>query len=342
MKIILFLIAGLTIFCTFSCRKTSTCDVFPDATTVTDFQDVALLHPDTTILGEDYYINSFTLYDTLLFIETNNEQGSWSVFSLNTLQAEKILFPKGHAANEFLSPSSCWTAQFVTQNDSLYTILYDFSAGKAYKANLSRKTAHDINHLEHLKQQTPRHLDRYIYLSDSSYIIRRMTLKKQPKELIFYNGDRQIVKECFHFINQICVPDKDHNALAATIEYSCFHDKLIIAHHYSNTINILSLSADHGKSISLGEKPFSQDNILNLRKRRKDFFLSICCQKDYFAILCFCWKRNRHSILTFDYNGNPLKEYDFEEKIKDFEIDDYNKHIYALDSEKGVLVRYSF
>ena len=332
-----------------SCNPSQTVG-FEKVDYVEDFPEIKQLEPDT-VLNYGFFIHFFSVYDTLLVLETNATEGGWKIASLNDYQIYREQFNTGNGFGEFKIIPSCWQANLFTENDSIFAVTFDFGDGKRYKTNLSATDDGSHSNMKRICPDVPVHLDNYVYISDSVYVIRETVWGNgKPKKISLFNGEQRINIKSFEILNDIVVLlDDPSNVLSASIDYSKEHDKLIMSVLNSNTINIMSLlNPEEYKSICLGSKMTTIEEAIALFSNPEfdksanciysNLDKAICCE-DFFAIVTH---RNigYDEILTFSYDGQPLCNYQISGRQWEYQIDEKRRNIYALDFEKSLIKRY--
>ena len=332
-----------------SCNPSQTVG-FEKVDYVEDFPEIKQLEPDT-VLNYGFFIHFFSVYDTLLVLETNATEGGWKVASLNDYQIYREQYNTGNGFGEFKIIPSCWQANLFTENDSIFAVTFDFRDGKRYKTNLSATDDGSHSNMKRICPDVPVHLDNYVYISDSVYVIRETVWGNgKPKKISLFNGEQRINIKSFDVINDIVVPIEDpSNILSASLDYSRKHDKLIMSVLNSNTINIMSLfKPEEYKSICLGPKMTTIDDAIELYSNPEidetancqysNLDMAICCD-EYFAIVTHR-DIGYDEVLTFSYDGQPLCNYRFPGRNWEYQIDEKRRNIYALDFENSLIKRY--
>ena len=331
-----------------SCQEKVTLG-FENVVYVKEFPKVQELRPDTTLRFDDF-VHSFSIYDTMLVLQTENQDGGWQIYSLNDYKEHRDFFNKGHAFGEVVSIPNCRESCFIKERDSIFAITYDFGNGNIYKTNLSRED--DNLHVcsQKVEHDVPQYLDAYVYISDSSYITRETAWCQRPKKIQLYRNGKPIPLKAFEILNQIEVQAEDPiNILAASKAYSDKHKKFILTHLNSEVINIISIidSTDY-KSICLNSKMTSAEEAVERFKHSEIDTESNCIylslgrtlvSEDYFIVVSRL-EKGHDELLKFDYNGTPLHKYLMDGRHWDYQIDEKNNFVYALDLGTSEIKRF--
>ena len=87
----------------------------------------------------DYYLKNFIIVDSLLFVDTNQENGLLDIISLKSMKSYGRYLDKGKAKGEFLyGINLTLQTTFECKNDSLYANIYDSGTGGLFKLNITK------------------------------------------------------------------------------------------------------------------------------------------------------------------------------------------------------------
>lgn len=347
-----FVMVILCVSCSETMNKSSECIVLEENKTYNSMPELEKMYMKNMeqVVIPDSFINNIIIYDSLLIVDTNDENGLLDILSVNSYRSYGKLFKKGKAKGEFTYPISLTLHLTIDKKgDSLIANAYDFASGRLYEQNITyylKTKKHSIKDSK-LSGGIPSaafwvktindSILLYRYLDDSrTHQIRRLRSKKK-------NYDNTNMSK----LNLLEVPcGEDHNIISSLIALSPSKKCLAEAMIGLNYIHIYSLEGDKGVTICIGEK-FDKisDVISKPLLERKYMFADIRAYNFGFAVLKFDVMekifqsdgRYYPSILFFDWDGNALGEVKSDMQFNHFDYDERRNELYILDSEGRLL-----
>lgn len=308
---------------------------FGDIRHINEFREKFDLQVDTTFVI-DNNVTDIAIIDTLLLLNS----GAWDIRSLPQMTSLGHLFARGHARGEFEQIPAIYKSAFYMEDGTLFTIIYDVQRGKCFKVNISQSIFDDSLYIEDFNHKVTRHLDRYLYIDDSTYITRENIFGSKPKKLSCFENNKELKNRYFDKMNSINIASDDYNLLAAFCGYNKKHNKFILVYNQFNVINIIPLNSEASPAITLcyGDNSISLDDVVN-EIDPKTFYYELRIYDSYFAVLCL--KDKKHPTIQFyGYDGSAQIEYKLAKSANSFDIDWKNHHLYTYNDEEGTIIRY--
>lgn len=296
------------------------------------------------------YIKNFVIQDSLLFLDSNRENGLVEIISLPSMKSFGSYLHKGKASGEFLYGVNLtlWTT-FFCDRDSSYAYIYDSATGRIFNVNFT-KTISDrklcLKELD-LGSKIPRSAFWFKALSDSIFLMRTIDEMETHQNRSIITNKGVLTCNLIEKLNKFEIPvNEDFNILSSLISVSLSNGFIAEAMIGMNYINVYSLNGRKEYTICVGEKMDKLSDILSTSKyERKYMFAEIRSYSFGFAVLKYdvsertyqMGKEYTPSILLFDWHGNTLGEIDSEFCFNHFDYDESKGELYVLDSENDLL-----
>ena len=245
----------------------------------------------------------------------------------------------GTARGEFNMSPKVYASQFEQRVDTLFGYVYDFGTGNVCEIDITNSLLYGKLKYRELGYKVPKHLDRYIYMSESEYLMCRNNYGKEHlKKWILCKDGKTVKNDALEQVNAIKINTGDHNVLATLSEYNRKHDVLVQTYMYFNIINIIGVHSGKCVTVCNGEAGIGLDGIIRNR-HGKDYYYDCKTYDDAFAVLCIKDKSNP-SIQIYSYDGVPVKELVLAQPATSFDFDFARGWLYTYDAEEGVVARY--
>lgn len=305
-----------------------------EPTYVESFEHKKTLTPDSSFRS-DIYFEDFAICDSFVFTGS----GAWDIRILPEWKSVKRIFSKGHALGEFIQLPKVYKSSFIHENNELYTIVYDMGNGNVFKANITKTLSLDTLCIKEVSHKSKKWLDRYLYVDKNEFVTRENTQDFSPKKLTHYKYNELSSNKYFEKLNSIEFGSEDYNIISALEGYNKKRNLIIQAYVYFNIINIIPLN-DKEKAVTLcyGEKGIPYNDVAK-EVERKRFFYEVRTYEDCFAVLCLK-DINHPSVLFFDYDGNPQKEFILKSSATSFDVDWIQHDLYTHNEEDEMITRY--
>ena len=282
---------------------------------------------------------SLKVVDTLIFTDVlQSKTGMWQVMTSDWVKKGRLL-DKGHGRGEFNMSPKVYASQFEQRVDTLFGYVYDFGTGNVCEIDITNSLLYGKLKYRELGYKVPKHLDRYIYMSESEYLMCRNNYGKEHlKKWILCKDGKTVKNDALEQVNAIKINTGDHNVLATLSEYNRKHDVLVQTYMYFNIINIIGVHSGKCVTVCNGEAGIGLDGIIRNR-HGKDYYYGCKTYDDVFAVLCIKDKSNP-SIQIYSYDGVPVKELVLAKPATSFDFDFARGWLYTYDAEEGVVARY--
>ena len=296
------------------------------------------------------YIKNFAIIDSLLFVDTNQENGQLNILSINGIKSYGALLDKGRGRGEFgYGIHLTLYTTFEHHKDSLYANLYDLMSGRLYRINITKQVTEGKCHIQEiiLSEELPRSAFWAKTISDTLVFLKSIDHMetRQTRSIITKNG--RVLTNVIDKMNELEIPAKeDFNLISSLIAFSESNNMFVEAMIGMNYINIYSLQKDKGVTVCIGRDLDKLSSILSTPKfERKYVFADLRTYNFGFAVLKYDIEEKAYqshesfhpSILMFDWNGNPIGEIASELTFNHFDIDVNNGYLYILDKDGRLL-----
>lgn len=298
------------------------------------------------------YIKNFAVIDTLLFIDTNQENGLLNIMSIDSGKSYGYLLDKGRAKGEFgFGIHLTLYTTFEHHVDSLFASFYDLVTGRLYRMNVTKQITEGECNMQEviMSEELPRSAYWVKTICDTLVFIKTIDKMgtRQSRSIITKNGI--ISNKVTDILNKFEIPPKeDLNIISSLIAFSQSNNMFVEAMIGMNYLNIYSLHKEKGITLCIGKKLDRLSDILSTSKfERKYTFADLRAYSFGFAVLKYDIEEKVYqsgedfypSILMFDWNGNPIGEVKSELKFDHFDIDTRNGCLYILDKHGRLLKR---
>lgn len=302
----------------------------------------------------DFYIRNFEIYDSLLFVDTNNESGFLDIISVGSMKSYGRYLNKGKAKGEFpYGVNLTLQTTFTCSDDSVFAFMYNQVSGHMFRLNVTRTI------LE--KKASITEMDFGVSLPHSAFwakILRDTVLIMRNVDEIETRQNRTVFTNLgiteprsVQRLNDFEIPlNEDFNIMSSLVSVSPTGNRIAEALIGMNYINVYSLDGEVQYTVCVGNELDKLSDILATSKyNRKYMFADLRTFNFGFAVLKYditehVFQSGEYytpSILFFDWSGNPLGEVKSEIKFNHFDYDEFNNMLYVLDSE-GTLRRCCF
>lgn len=296
------------------------------------------------------YIKNFAIVDSLLFIDTNQENGLLNIMSINSNKSYGFLLDKGRAKGEFgFGINLTLYTTFEHHKDSLFANMYDLIAGRLYRINITKQITEGKCYVQEIlmSEELPRSAFWIKTISDTLALLRTIDKKetRQTRSIITKHG--HITTKVTDKLNKFEIPAKeDFNIISSLIAFSQNNNMFVEAMIGMNYINIYSLSKEKGFTLCIGKELDKLSDILSTsRYDRKYTFADLRAYSFGFAVLKYDIEEKVYqsdedihpSILLFDWNGDPIGEITSDLRFDFFDIDTKNGYIYILNKDGRLL-----
>lgn len=147
-------------------------------------------------------------------------------------------------------------------------------------------------------------------------------------------------------LNEGCIQKKNDgflfNIVGVHAGYNMHLSRIVEASIYLNTIHLYGIKDAFGKTLCLGRRltdvsSIEKGGFQNMRQQA----LMLKTYPDFLAVLSddavrAGQKRPGQSILTFDWDGNPIARFILDREISGFDFDVYSGELFVLDPEEKI------
>ena len=297
---------------------------FREVKKVYSFPEIQTLHANdmTSVNTPDYFIEDFVVYDSLLFIDTDQDYGILDVLSIDSMKSLGRFLNKGKSIGEFVQGINLTLHMtFETVNDSILANVYDPILGRVYTVNITQSIADKKVCTKELKfsQAIPHYAFWAKTINDTLIFTREIDKMEthQNRSIITRNG--VLSKQTINKLNDFEVPmNENFNIMSTLIAIAPSNDYVVESMIGMNYINIYSLQKDNGYTICVGKK----QDVLRFNITEGHYL----ADKPFYP-----------SILLIDWSGNPIGEIKSEIQFNHFDYDEHQKMLYILDSNSKLL-----
>ncbi len=325
---------------------------FREVKKVYSFPEIQTLHANdmTSVNTPDYFIEDFVVYDSLLFIDTDQDYGILDVLSIDSMKSLGRFLNKGKSIGEFVQGINLTLHMtFETVNDSILANVYDPILGRVYTVNITQSIADKKVCTKELKfsQAIPHYAFWAKTINDTLIFTREIDKMEthQNRSIITRNG--VLSKQTINKLNDFEVPmNENFNIMSTLIAIAPSNDYVVESMIGMNYINIYSLQKDNGYTICVGKKQDKLSDILSTPEPDRMYvFADLRTYNFGFAVLRFNITEGHYladkpfypSILLIDWSGNPIGEIKSEIQFNHFDYDEHQKMLYILDSNSKLL-----
>lgn len=325
---------------------------FSEVKKVYSFPEIRTLHANdmTSVNTPDYFIEDFIVYDSLLFIDTDQDYGILDVLSIDSAKSLGRFLNKGKAKSELIYGINLTLHMtFETVNDSVFANVYDPVLARTYTLNITQSIADKKPCMKELKfsQAIPHYAFWAKTINDTIIFTREIDKMEthQNRSIITRNG--VLYKQTINKLNDFEVPmNENFNIMSTLIAIAPSNDYIVESMIGMNYINIYSLQKDNGYTICVGKKQDKLSDILSTPEPDRMYvFADLRTYNFGFAVLVFNITEGHYladkpfypSILLFDWAGNPIGEIKSEIQFNHFDYDEHQKMLYILDSNSKLL-----
>lgn len=319
---------------------------------VNSLQLLLTLNKDNMTMVEtpDYYIENFVIFDSLMFIDTNQDSGLLDILSMDSMKSYGRFLNKGKANGEFLYGINLTLhSSFECIMDTVYVNMYDPVSARLFSLNLSKSIMENTLSLKELNfnRKLPNSAFWAKTIGDTLLIVRDIDEMEthQNRTILSCNGPR--TNTMIEELNGFEIPlNEDFNIMSSLVATSPINEYVVEAMIGMNYINVYSLNGEMGYTICVGEELDKLSDILSTsRFARKYMFADLRAYSFGFAVLKFditerVYQSDEHytpSILLFDWIGNPIGEIKSDIKFNHFDYDEQRKMLYILDSDNKLM-----
>ena len=229
----------------------------------------------------DYYLKNFIIVDSLLFVDTNQENGLLDIISLKSMKSYGRYLDKGKAKGEFLyGINLTLQTTFECKNDSLYANIYDSGTGGLFKLNITKTIIEKHASLKGLNfySEIPHSAFWAKTISDTLLLVRNIDEMEthQNRSIITREGIQ--TNHAVQKLNNFEIPiNEDFNIMSSLISISPSREYIIEAMIGMNYINIYSLNNNNIEyTICVGKELDKLSDILSTsRYNRKYVFADL-------------------------------------------------------------------
>lgn len=304
----------------------------------------------TMVETPDYYIENFVIFDSLMFIDTNQDSGLLDILSMDSMKSYGRFLNKGKANGEFLYGINLTLhSSFESIMDTVYVNMYDPVSARLFSLNLSKSIMENTLSLKELNfnRKLPNSAFWAKTIGDTLLIVRDIDEMEthQNRTILSRNGPR--TNTMIEELNGFEIPlNEDFNIMSSLVATSPINEYVVEAMIGMNYINVYSLNGEMGYTICVGEELDKLSDILSTsRFARKYMFADLRAYSFGFAVLKFditerVYQSDEHytpSILLFDWTGNPIGEIKSDIKFNHFDYDEQRKMLYILDSDNKLM-----
>lgn len=302
-------------------------------------------------LGNTPIIN-FVIADSVMFVDTERENGIIEIFSMKDYKSKGCLLNQGRSSGEFSQGINLGLYTTIVRKDQkLFATLFDMVTGKVYSLNVSEFLQNrKYNLLEIYRKKDLSEPAFWVkQLSDSVLFIKTLTSEETVQKRYLVKNGKAVIASNMDFANDFVVPkNEDFNLLSTLIATSPNGNLCAEAMVGMNYINVYSPLTGKGFTICCGDKIDKLSEIISLSKaNRKYMFADIRAYAFGFAVLKYDITEREYqtganftpSILFFDWHGNLYGEVKPEVNFNHFDMDINEKKLYIL-STKGRLIQF--
>jgi hypothetical protein len=286
-------------------------------------------------------IQDFCIVDTMLIFTTKDKNGLWSFVSLPNYHSLGRFLKSGNGPQEFIQIPWVYSQSFFKEKGSLFAAIYDFPRGRLYKMNIYESIKNNQLNIFTLKGSLPRFLFNFLMIDSTTFMCREINDAQTKETRYILNRGKKIIPPVLEKLNLASVRKGEDFNILATITKKNDEKKLIVEMPIGlNYINIYSLDGSFGKTICIGNKLNSIEEIQNKSVGgRVITFNSLALFSKFWGVTfinedkqTYLTKREKYpSILLFDWTGHPLAELKLDTFITSFDIDLKNGNLFTFD-----------
>lgn len=317
--------------------------VFDDILCVRSFpQSYTLSRPEVLDISLPGMLDICLYDDSHLLVSAPTQDGLVSVYNLTDGSREFSCFNLGNGPGELLK-----TPFFASIGRKQDCLLMHDSRGHLLGWRKSGSDAEITVVIDSL----PSLLYYAVYVNDSTALCR--TIKPGGtglKRFLYMNGENSVTSS-MEKLNFASIPGGHpylFNLMSSFVGYDSSRGIVVEASLLLNTINMYTLDGSFERTICLGKKP---DSIEDLYHRGELFltetFTRIRLFDDYFAVM-YSGERDKRTFISarnpkiyfFNWDGTPRMEFKLHESAATFELDVNNGLLYTLDRDDELIRRY--
>lgn len=318
---------------------------------VDEFPQTFLLQDRSASNVDVIGIKNFIIYDSLMILSTNDEEGLWSFFSLPDECYLGKFLTRGNGPFEFIFPPRVNTeVKIVEANNTLLAYIYDSQRGKVLKMNVTESLRDNKTDISVQHDSLPAFLFNFAIIDDASFFCKGVDQHHTQQLRYLLEKGEEVVPDVLQKLNQASIEEGEDINILSTNTKLGNGNVVVEAPIGLNYINLYSLDGSLGKTICVGkeldciekiERKEVWDRMYTYADLRvyADFFGAVYINEDEKT---YQMKRERlPSILLFDWNGAPLAELKLDHFITSFDIDFTNGNLYTLDVHSDEFYTYN-
>lgn len=298
---------------------------------------------DLDVLG----VTDFRCIDEYLLVSSESGDGMVKVFDKKDYSLLGSFFKSGNGPGELIFPPYFidWTVG-KAGNDIICRFV---QLGKVYTFNLTQSLRDNmlVCHTSPLSDKLLQY-QKVILLNDTSEVY-GLRISEDMDQYIreFLSGDEVSSPEFLEPLNSVEVPDKNDgfsfNYVGTYLGYSPAQNLIVEAGIYLNIINIYSPDGKFAKSLCIGSKPWSVEEIFSQEKEDRHYAFSNFKVFDNIMAGLYvdevaknvdmAGKATDPTLMIFSVNGKPLAEIKTGKLGWSFCIDTADDKLYTYDPD---------
>lgn len=344
MKLFILLICSLPILCGCLSNNQGSYMAFDDVVYIDKFPESIYLTDGEIVDLDIIGIKDIAILDTFLIISSRSRSGLWSIYSIkDSLQLLGDFLKTGNGPNEFSYPPNLYNTIFHTKENQLFAKVADSRKGKIYEMNITESVNKKDLAISSIDDTLRSSMFVIVPLCNNESIYYREindNLTQQNRYIKSSGGKSEPIH--FQRLNQAAIEKgEDHNILSALSGRKSDQDIIIEAALFLNQINIFSVDGLLQKTLCVGSKLNSIEDIQNTFEWNRIYtYTGVRTYNKIWGALYegetkINYERSRKNlpaIQLFDWNGEPLAELKLDRNITTFAIDFHNGYLYTFDS----------
>lgn len=340
-------------FILISCNKKydSNFMAFDNINFITEFPSTYELnnyhHYEPNVIG----IKNFIIQDSLMIVATSNKRKLLSFISLKNNKEIASAISRGRGPNELLVfPSVNYNTTFYKKENNLFAYIFDSTAGKLVRLNVSDIFKNENYSLEIIKDSLSNSIFNLIAINDSIIYYRQINDEITKQNRFVYNINNNITSSKFDDLNYAHIKfNEDINILSTNIKHSLNNNLIIEMPIGLNYINMYSFDEKIKKTICIGSKMYNINKIQNTSKFNRIYtFSDLRLFDDFWGVLFLdetelayqTIRTKTPSILLFNWIGEPLAKIKPNKHVTSFDINFLTNELITFDVVTEVFYKY--
>lgn len=295
---------------------------------------------------DEYYVKNMVVFDSLLFVDTKNDNGLVDILSTTTKKSYGCFLARGRANTEFsFGINLTLYSSFEHRNNKIFLDTYDVITGQLYSMDVNSTINKGKSVIEKhiLSDKIPNSAFWVKSLSDTTVVYRRINDSETMQIRTIVSKTGNMHNKAFDILNEFEIPqDEDFNIMSTLVAISPSKDYIVEAMIGMNYVNVYSIKDGKGYTLCVGDKVDKLSEVLSLSKyNRKYVFADVRAYDFGFVLLKYDIKEKVFrsgseyptSLLLFDWNGKVIGEVTSAIQLMHFDYDERNGILYLLDHD---------